>query len=88
MPAPTRGWERRSPHNLGSGGDTAYSIAVDGSGGAYVAGTTPPPFGFPTAPNAGAFVKKLSADGTALIYSPYLYSLYLSGGIAYGISRS
>jgi beta-propeller repeat-containing protein/thrombospondin type 3 repeat protein len=70
---------------LGGGGhDTAYGIAVD-RGSAYVAGLTlssGPPSGlqtpFPTTPEAwdrsgtGAFVTKLSTDGSSLVYSTLL----------------
>jgi hypothetical protein len=64
----------------GSGGDFAGSIAVDAAGNIYVAGSTSSP-DFPTANPlqaafAGslrnAFVAKLTADGSALIYSTYL----------------
>jgi Beta-propeller repeat len=67
----------------GSKGDTAGGIAVDGSGSAYVTGGTLS-LDFPTAGNPrqrtlptsttfeNAFVSKLSADGSALIYSTYL----------------
>ena len=59
--------------------DTAFGIAVDSQGNAYVAGTTDGTT-FPTTPGAfrststrsGAFVTKLNADGNALIYSTYL----------------
>ena len=63
----------------GSAGDEAQDIVVDSSGNAYVAGVT---FStnFPTAnaiqstPGGGsdAFVTKLNAAGTALVYSTYL----------------
>ncbi|MGH8539626.1 MAG: Calx-beta domain-containing protein [Stenotrophobium sp.] len=64
---------------LGSGGDQANGIAVDSAGNAYVAGYTSSTF-FPTAnplqpANAGgtdAFVAKLNAAGSALVYSTYL----------------
>jgi hypothetical protein len=53
------------------GGAYAHGIAVDGSGGAYVTGFG----GFPTTPGAylsgsqgGAFVAKLNAKGSALVY--------------------
>jgi beta-propeller repeat-containing protein len=64
----------------GSGDDTAYGVADDGSGNAYVTGTTSSR-DFPTAnalqpENAGgdgdAFVAKLDAAGSALVYSTYL----------------
>jgi Beta-propeller repeat len=70
----------------GSRGDTAFGIAVDTAGNAYVTGQT---FSadFPTTPGAfqrilrgvgqtldggDAFVSKLNAAGTALVYSTYL----------------
>ncbi len=57
-----------------------YGIAVDGSGAAYVTGTSsyldfPATTGAYQAANAaspGAFVTKLSADGSTLIYSGFL----------------
>jgi hypothetical protein len=63
----------------GSGEDSAAGIAVDGSGSAYVTGSTYSA-NFPTqsptqAALAGAqdvFVTKLSAAGSALVYSTYL----------------
>jgi hypothetical protein len=64
----------------GSGGDAGNGIAVDGSGNAYVTGSTTAK-DFPTTPGAfqttkggigNAFVTKLNAAGTALAYSTYL----------------
>jgi autotransporter-associated beta strand protein len=67
----------------GSDEDDGIVIAVDGAGNAYVAGTTWST-DFPTTPGAfqtshasdggvsDAFVAKLNATGTALIYSTYL----------------
>jgi hypothetical protein len=72
----------------GGGYSQGYGIAVDGAGSAYVTGTTSPftdtsgiPSGFGTTPGAfqqtsrggaDAFVTKLNAAGTALVYSTYL----------------
>jgi hypothetical protein len=63
------------------GNDEATSIALDGSGNAYIAGLTDS-VGFPTgsvppiqsnlAGGTDAFVAKLSADGSTLLYSTYL----------------
>ena len=63
----------------GSGGDFGKGIAVDGKGNAYIAGETRS-MDFPTAnplqPASGglsdAFVAKIAADGSALVYSTYL----------------
>jgi len=74
----------------GDGFDTGSSIAVDGAGNAYVTGTTVSA-NFPTVKpfqqslrTIDAFVAKLSADGSSLIYSTYFGgSWYESGtGIA------
>jgi hypothetical protein len=71
---------------------TAFSIAIDGQGNAYVAGFTDSPE-FPIVNGyqsilksaaGNAFVSKLNSDGTALIYSTYLGGS--SGDGAYGIS--
>ena len=71
-----------STYLSGKSSDYGYGIAVDAAGNAYVIGTT---FGnFPTTPGAfqtsfgggenggDAFVTKLDAAGTALVYSTYL----------------
>jgi hypothetical protein len=63
----------------GSGGDQAWGVAVDSTGQAYMAGYTTST-NFPTASpvqaaNGGfqdAFVAKVNAAGTALVYSTYL----------------
>ena len=62
----------------GNSSDTAYGIAVDVSGAAYLVGDTTsfnfPATGFQRGARGGqdAFVAKLSADGARLVYSTYL----------------
>src|SRR6185369_13319586 len=65
----------------GSGSDGGSGIAVDGSGAAYVAGSTgSPDFGFGGAPGFDqsfngaydAFVVKLAANGQSLAYGTFL----------------
>jgi hypothetical protein len=64
----------------GSGDDAGAGIAVDDAGCAYITGYTTSTDAFPAAPgpdtsaNGGtdAFVAKVSADGTALLYAAYL----------------
>ena len=63
----------------GSDRDDGHNIAVDLSGSAYISGRTdssdfPTVNAFQSSPggNTDAFVTKLSADGTTLIYSTYL----------------
>jgi len=88
----------------GSGGDYGYGIAVDSTGAAYVTGSTASP-DFPTTSGAydstynsatssgtnDAFVAKISAAGSSLVYSTYLGSsgdnLYNNGDdFGYGIA--
>ena len=64
----------------GVGGDVGYAVAVDGSGNAYVAGETgssdfPATVGAPDTSLGGAseaFVAKLNAAGSALLWATYL----------------
>jgi uncharacterized protein (TIGR03437 family) len=72
----------------GNGGDSGTAIAIDGGGNVFVAGTTYPDlgsvsvntfpitagaaFGPPPAKYGAAFITKLSADGSHLIYSTFL----------------
>jgi hypothetical protein len=65
----------------GSGGDSGYGIAVDGTGNVYVTGETrstnfPTPGGFDTTYggnySADAFVTKVNATGQGLAWSSYL----------------
>ena len=71
------------------GGTDGRAIAVDASGNAYLAGRTqssnyPTTFGSFRKGYCGgfsdAFVTKLNADGTALVYSTYLCGVDLNGG--------
>ena len=77
----------------GSGDDLGFGIAVDGAGNAYVTGQTKS-IDFPTegpspdgplqayfgGGNNDAFVTKVRADGTALVYSTYLGGIYDEDG--------
>jgi hypothetical protein len=71
----------------GSGGDAGNGIAVDASANAHLTGSTSSS-DFPTTPGAfqttyggdgNAFITKLNASGSALVYSTYLGG---SGGVA------
>ncbi|MCG7337035.1 SBBP repeat-containing protein [Sporosarcina sp. ACRSM] len=72
----------------GSSYDQGYAIAVDNDGNAYITGYTTST-DFPTTPgvydttfngNRDAFVTKLNATGTALVYSTYLGGTNLDQG--------
>jgi hypothetical protein len=79
----------------GSGDDWSWGIAVDSSGNAYVTGPTASR-NFPTAnalqaSNRGsndAFVTKLNAAGSALVYSTYLGGSGEDGGSAIAVDSS
>jgi len=80
----------------GSGGDQGYGIAVDGNDNAYVTGETTSSFDFstqnPIQTSSGAigdaFITKINAAGSALVYSTYLgggdmdrgYDIAIDGG--------
>jgi uncharacterized protein (TIGR03437 family) len=63
--------------------DFAAGIAVDRDGNAYIAGKTAPASPFPTqSPGGNAFIKKLSPDGSALLYTRYIGGDTSANGIA------
>ena len=78
----------------GSGNDSGAGIAVDSGGNAYITGYTTS-FDFPLmnpfqsmyeGGNADAFVTKLNATGSALVYSTYLGGAAADGNFGYGIA--
>jgi uncharacterized repeat protein (TIGR01451 family) len=81
----------------GSGTESLPAIAVDGSGNAYVTGQTVST-NFPITPGAFqptfigasslAFVTKLNAEGTALVYSTYLGGSSLDSGVDIAVDGS
>ena len=80
----------------GTGSDSGHAIAVDGSGDAYVTGSTSST-NFPTTAGAlqttsagsgDAFVTKLNASGTALVYSTYLGGSGGDSGASIGLDGS
>ena len=80
----------------GSSEETGNAIAVDASGNAYVTGFTESP-NFPTAnalqPTYGggfidAFVAKIDASGTALVYSTYLGGIFDDYGSGIAVDAS
>src|SRR5258707_6194762 len=77
----------------GSGGDVGYGIPVDDAGSAHVTGYTPST-NFPTTPSAiqttnarnyDAFVTKLEAPGSALVYSTYLGGSVFDVGVGIAV---
>jgi hypothetical protein len=82
--------------SYGSYGSGGGGIAVDASGSAYITGMTDSS-NFPTTPGAfqttyggtdDAFVSKVNAAGSALVYSTYLGGSGLDGGSGIAISAS
>jgi hypothetical protein len=81
----------------GRGGESGHSIAVDASGSAYVTGFTTSS-NFPITPGAfqttlggageDAFVSKLNAAGSALVYSTYLGGSSYDAGIGIAVDTS
>jgi uncharacterized repeat protein (TIGR01451 family) len=78
----------------GSGSDTAYGVAVDSTGNAYVVGDTTSP-GFPAngvqksyRGSQDAFVTKISSDGSRLVYSTFLGGSGTDHGSAIAIGGS
>lgn len=82
----------------GSDLDSAAAIAVDATGNAYVTGSTSST-DFPTTagafdnthnslPGSDAFVTKLNASGSALVYSTYLGSLEQDAGSGIAVDTS
>jgi sugar lactone lactonase YvrE len=81
----------------GSGDDVGSGVAVDSSGNAYVVGTTGSSTNFPLmnplqATYGGgdfdAFVAKLNATGSELVYSTYLGGDYEDDGIGIAVDAS
>ncbi len=80
----------------GTGDEFSHAIAVDGSGNAYVTGSTPST-NFPTAnplqaSNGGgsddAFVTKINSLGTTLLYSTYFGGSAIDGGVGIAVDGS
>ena len=79
----------------GGGNDAAYSIAVDGAGAAYVTGITSStnlPVQNPLQPgNRGeedAFIAKINAAGSAIVYATYLGGSRSDAGAAIAVDSS
>jgi hypothetical protein len=83
----------------GSTSDEGYGIAVDADGNAYVTGATDggPASAFPTTPQAfqptssgwvDAFVTKLNAQGSALVYSTCLGGIRMDEGHAIAVDAA
>lgn len=78
----------------GDGADTGGSIAVDATGNAYITGTTSSA-NFPTVKpyqaslkNLDAFIAKLSADGSTLIYSTYFGGAFFESGTGIAVDQT
>jgi hypothetical protein len=66
----------------GDQSDYAEGLAVDSAGNAYIAGTTQPAAPVQEQQGGNAFVKKLSPDGSALLYMRYIGGNTMVKGIA------
>ena len=78
----------------GSGSDAGYGVAVDSAGNAYVAGSTES-LNFPTVNSlqsmggfSDAFMTKLDAVGSAVVYSTYLGGAKEDDGLAIAVDVS
>src|SRR5205807_6540606 len=78
----------------GSLEDEGHGIAIDSAGNAYVTGPTQS-LNFPTANsqstyggNTDAFITKLNASGTALVYSTYVGDEFSQSGEAIAVDAS
>ncbi len=83
----------------GASADNVFGLAVDAAGNCYVTGTTLS-IGFPTTPGAfsttkgssafasSAFVTKLNATGTALIYSTFLGGNIYDAGVGIAVDTA
>ena len=80
----------------GSFGDDGYDVAVDGNGNVYVTGRTaspdfPTPGGFDTTlggPSFDAFVTKVDASGSSLVWSSYLGGAGQDEGLSIAVDGS
>lgn len=79
----------------GNGDDSGYGIAADSAGNAYVTGSTTStdfPIAHALQPtnhgHTNAFVTKLNANGSALIYSTYLGGSNLDASLAMAVDSS
>ncbi len=79
----------------GSGNDSGLSVAVDSSGAAYLTGATATanfevanPIQGSSRGSTDAFVVKISADGTALVYATYLGGSGFDQGLDIAVDQS
>lgn len=80
----------------GGGSDRGFAVAVDSAGNAYLTGETDSP-DFPTVnpaqpglrgPGLDAFVTKVNAEGSALVYSTYLGGTGSEEGFGIAVDRA
>jgi hypothetical protein len=79
----------------GTHGNNVYSIAVDSSGNAYIAGSTlstdfptKTPIQASNAGNADAYIVKLNQAGTGLLYSTYLGGVGIDFAFSIGVDSA